>query len=157
MTDAIVTHWFQNKRKMTKNQRGSSFDSLIPSIICFSSAVIPEDSLPSNISTNHNNPDYENTSGEDEGHHQHHPTLSQQQQKSNISMIDVDSYDTSLLDPQLAAYRAIMSRMVPFRNNINGNNLSRHFVKQEPNFHPDESSREDVSISQSPSNDHSSP
>lgn len=117
---------------------------------------MPEDSIPLNIPNGNNNPDYENTSGEDEGHHhQHH----QQQQKLNIPIVDIDSYDTStsLLDPQLAAYRAIMSRMVPFANNINGNNLSRHFLKQEPNLNPDESSREDVSISQSSSNDHSSP
>ena len=29
VTDAIVTHWFQNKRKMAKSQRGISPSSLI--------------------------------------------------------------------------------------------------------------------------------
>lgn len=120
---------------------------------------MPEDSIPlnisnSNTSNNNNNHDYENTSGEDEGHTHH-----QQQPKSNVPMVDMDSYETStsLLDPQMAAYRAIMSRMVPFGNNINGNSLPHRFVKQEPTLNPDDSSVEDASISQSPSNDRLSP
>ncbi len=56
----------------------------------------------------------------------------------------------------MAAYRAIMSRMVPFANNINGNCSPRRFVKQEPILNQDESSQEDESNSQSPLNDHSS-
>lgn len=137
--------------------RNHSFTILFFSL----SASIPDDSIPlnisnSNTSNNNNNHDYENTSGEDEGHTHHHH---QQSSKSNIPIVDMDNYETStsLLDPQMAAYRAIMSRMVPFGNNINGNSLPHRFVKQEPTLNPDDSSREDASISQSPSNDRLSP
>ncbi len=54
----------------------------------------------------------------------------------------------------MAAYRAIMSRMVPFANNINGNSSPRRFVKQEPMLNQDDSSEEDESNSPSPLNDH---
>jgi predicted XRE-type DNA-binding protein len=136
VTDAIVTHWFQNKRKMTKSQRVS----------------IQEDSIPSNSNHNH---DFESTSGDDEVHIHHH----QQQQKSNVPVVDIDCFDTpaSLLDPQMAAYRAIMSRMVPFANNINGSNSLKRYVKQEPTLNQDESCHEDASDSQSPLNDRLSP
>jgi len=110
---------------------------------------IQEDSIPLNSNNNH---DYENTNGDDDIHHIHH-----QQQKSNIPVVDIDGFDTSsssLLDPQIAAYRAIMSRMVPFANNINGNGSPRRFVKQEPILNQDESSQDDESNSQSPLNDH---
>ncbi|CAF0753185.1 unnamed protein product [Adineta steineri] len=145
VTDAIVTHWFQNKRKMAKSQRVS----------------IQEDSIPLNISNSNNNHssamsmnDYENTNGDDDIHINHH-----QQQKSTIPVVDIDCFDTpaSLLDPQMAAYRAIMSRMVPFANNMNGNSSPRRFVKQEPILNQDDSSHGDESNSQSPLNDHLSP
>jgi hypothetical protein len=112
---------------------------------------IQEDSIPLNSNHNH---DFESTSGDDEVHIHPH-----QQQKSNVPVVDIDCFDTpaSLLDPQMAAYRAIMSRMVPFANNINGNNSSKHFVKQEPTLNQDESSHEDASDSQSSLNDHLSP
>ncbi|CAF1299785.1 unnamed protein product [Adineta ricciae] len=145
VTDAIVTHWFQNKRKMAKSQRAS----------------IQEESIPLTLGSNGNNhssnmliSDYENTNGGDDDLHTHH-----QQQKLNIPLLDIDCFDTpaSLLDPQMAAYRAIMSRMVPFANNINGNGSPRRFVKQEPILNQDESNQSDASNSQSPLNDHLSP
>ncbi len=79
-----------------------------------------------------------------------------QQHKSSVPIVDVDCYDTStsLLDPQMAAYRAIMSRMVPFANNVNGNNSPKRLVKQEPLHNQDESSHGDESNSSSPLNDH---
>ena len=94
--------------------------------------------------------DYENTNDDDDIH-MHHP-----QQKAAVPVMDLDGFDTpsSLLDPQLAAYRAIMSRMVPFANNINGSSSPRRFVKQEPMLNEDESSHGDDSSSQSPLNDH---
>ena len=109
---------------------------------------------------NHNTHDYESTNGDDDAHiHHHHQQQQQQQQKSNIPVVDIDCFDTpaSLLDPQMAAYRAIMSRMVPFANNINGNNSPKRYVKQEPTLNQDESSHEDTSDSQSPLNDRLSP
>ncbi|UJR28240.1 hypothetical protein I4U23_009490 [Adineta vaga] len=126
VTDAIVTHWFQNKRKMAKSQRVSS----------------QEDSIPLNISNNNSN---------------NHPSTMLMNDYENIN--DIDCFDTpaSLLDPQMAAYRAIMSRMVPFANNINGNSSPKRFVKQEPILNHDESSHGDDSNSQSPLNDHLSP
>ncbi|CAF3432851.1 unnamed protein product [Rotaria socialis] len=140
VTDAIVTHWFQNKRKMAKSQRVS----------------IHDDSMPLNIANNSNNQmsttnDFENMNGDDDLH--------MQQQKSIAPMGDVDCYDTSasLLDPQMAAYRAIMSRMVPFANNVNGINSPNRLVKQEPYHTHDESSHDDESNSSSPLNDHLSP
>ena len=84
----------------------------------------------------------------------------EQQQKAAVSVIDVDCYDTStsLLDPQMAAYRAIMSRMVPFANNVsNDHNSSKQLVKQEPFHTHDESSHGDESNSSSPLNDRLSP
>ncbi len=92
--------------------------------------------------------DYENMNGDDD--------LNISQQKSSIPIVDVDCYDTStsLLDPQMAAYRAIMSRMVPFANNVNGNNSPKRLVKQEPFHIQEESSHEDESNSSSPLNDH---
>ncbi len=79
--------------------------------------------------------------------------------KIEYTVVDIDCFDTpsSLLDPQMAAYRAIMSRMVPFGNNINGNGSPKRFVKQEPLLNQDESSPDDESNSQSPLNDHLSP
>ncbi|CAF2405399.1 unnamed protein product [Rotaria sp. Silwood2] len=140
VTDAIVTHWFQNKRKMAKSQRVS----------------IHDESMPLNITNNSNNHmsttnDFENMNGDDDLHIQ--------QQKSNVPIVDVDCYDTStsLLDPQMAAYRAIMSRMVPFANNVNGNNSPKRLVKQEPFHTQDESSHDDESNCSSPLNDHLSP
>ena len=59
--------------------------------------------------------DFENINGdEDVNIHQQ-----AQPQKSAVPIVDMDYYETpsSLLDPQMAAYRAIMSRMVPFANN----------------------------------------
>ncbi|CAF4528885.1 unnamed protein product [Rotaria sp. Silwood1] len=140
VTDAIVTHWFQNKRKMAKSQRVS----------------IHDESMPLNITNNSNNHlsttnDFENMNSDDDLHIQ--------QQKSTVPIVDVDCYDTStsLLDPQMAAYRAIMSRMVPFANNVNGNNSPKRLVKQEPFHTQDESSHGDDSNSSSPLNDHLSP
>jgi hypothetical protein len=68
----------------------------------------------------------------------------------------MDCFDssTSSLDPQMAAYRAIMSRMVPFANHVNGHSSSKCFVKQEPVLTHDESSPSEDSTSQSPSNEH---
>jgi uncharacterized ubiquitin-like protein YukD len=101
------------------------------------------------ISTTH---DYENMNGDEDDLHI-------PQQKSTVPIVDVDCYDTStsLLDPQMAAYRAIMSRMVPFANNVNGNNSPKRLVKQEPVHNQDESSHGDESNSSSPLNDHLSP
>jgi hypothetical protein len=137
VTDAIVTHWFQNKRKMAKSQRVS----------------IHDDSMSLGLTNNSNNHlsitnDYENMNGDDDLHVQQH--------KSSVPIVDVDCYDTStsLLDPQMAAYRAIMSRMVPFANNVNGNNSPKRLVKQEPLPNQDESSHGDESNSSSPLNDH---
>lgn len=93
--------------------------------------------------------DYENINGDDDSH--------VQQQKSSVPIVDIDCYDTStsLLDPQMAAYRAIMSRMVPFANHINGNNSSpKRLVKQEPLHIQDESNPGDESNSSSPMHDH---
>ena len=120
--------------------------------------------MPLNISNGNNNNhsstislnDYENTNGNDDDIHIHHHHQ-QQQQKSNVPVVDIDCFDTpsSLLDPQMAAYRAIMSRMVPFGNNINGNSSPKRFVKQEPILNQDESSPDDdESNSESPLNDH---
>ena len=91
--------------------------------------------------------DYENMNGDDDSHVQQH--------KSSVPIVDVDCYDTStsLLDPQMAAYRAIMSRMVPFANHINGNNSPKRLVKQEPIHNADESSHGDESNGSSPLND----
>jgi hypothetical protein len=128
---------------------------------------IQEDSMPLNISNGNNNHsstllmnDFENTNGNDDDIHIHHHQQ-QQQQKSNVPVVDIDCFDTSssLLDPQLAAYRAIMSRMVPFANNINGSSSSKRYVKQEPILNQDESSHDDnddddESNSESPLNDH---
>ncbi len=99
--------------------------------------------------------DYENMNGDDDLHiHQQQP-----QQKLAVPIVDIDCYDTStsLLDPQMAAYRAIMSRMVPFANNVNGTNSPKRLVKQEPLHNQDESSHDDESNSSSPLNDHLSP
>ena len=92
--------------------------------------------------------DYENINADEEFH--------LQQQKSSVPIVDVDCYDTStsLLDPQMAAYRAIMSRMVPFANHINGHNSPKRLVKQEPVHIADESNHDDESNSSSPLNDH---
>ncbi|CAF2963521.1 unnamed protein product [Rotaria sp. Silwood2] len=148
VTDAIVTHWFQNKRKMTKSQRVSIQEESIPLSLSNSS-----NNHPSTMSMN----DFENTNGDDDIHIPHHHQ--QQLQKSAVPVVDIDCFDTSssLLDPQMAAYRAIMSRMVPFTNNINGNSSPKRFVKQEPILNQDESSQGDESNSQSPLNDHLSP
>ena len=103
--------------------------------------------------------DFENTNSDDDGHIHHYQLQQQQQQqqqKSTTSVIDMDSFDTSnsLFDSQIAAYRAIMSRMAPFTHNINSNNSSKRFVKQEPILNQDESSYGAESNSQSPLNDH---
>jgi hypothetical protein len=162
VTDAIVTHWFQNKRKMTKSQRGIYIYYLINhrSSSNLFSVSIHEDLIPLNISNNSNHHpstttsnDFENINSDDDIHIHHHH-LQQQQQKPTIPVVDIDCFDTSSLDPQMAAYRAIMSRMVPFANNINGNGSPKRFVKQEPILTQDESSEEDESNSQSPLNDH---
>ena len=145
---------------------------------CLSSVPVsvPDDSMPltmmSNNSNNHLSAtnDFENLGSDDDLHaaqpqlHLHHQQqqqhqLQQQQQKSTVPVMDVDCYDTSasLLDPQMAAYRAIMSRMVPFANNINGNNSPKRLIKQEPLNNQDESSQGDDSSSSSPLNDRLSP
>lgn len=116
---------------------------------------IHDDSLTLNMSNNNHlstTNDYENMNGDDDLQHI-------QQQKSTVPIVDVDCYDTStsLLDPQMAAYRAIMSRMVPFANNVNGNNSPNRLVKQEPYHNQDDSSHGDESDSSSPLNDHLSP
>ena len=143
-----------------------------PSACLFSVTVsVHDDSMPltmmSNNSNNHLSAtnDFENL-GSDDDLHAAQPQLHlpqqlhlQQQQKSTVPVMDVDCYDTSasLLDPQMAAYRAIMSRMVPFANNINGNNSPKRLVKQEPLNNQDESSQGDDSSSSSPLNDRLSP
>jgi hypothetical protein len=139
---------------MTKSQRGYSINSILFIVHhLFILVSIQEDSIPSNSNHNH---DFESTSGDDEVHIHHQQ---QQQQKSNVPVVDIDCFDTpaSLLDPQMAAYRAIMSRMVPFANNINGSNSLKRYVKQEPTLNQDESCHEDASDSQSPLNDRLSP
>jgi len=140
VTDAIVTHWFQNKRKMAKSQRISVHDESMP--LTLSTNGISNFSIPN---------DYENMNADDELH--------VSQDKSTLPMNDGDCYETStsLLDPQLAAYRAIMSRMIPFANSINGTNSPKRLIKQEPLPNPDESSHGDESNSSSPLNDHLSP
>jgi len=109
--------------------------------------------MPLNIGNNHisTTNDFENMNGDDD--------LDISQQKSTVPTVDVDCYDTStsLLNPQMAAYRAIMSRMVPFGDNVNGNNSPKRLVKQEPLHIQDESSHGDESNSSSPLNDHLSP
>jgi hypothetical protein len=116
-----------------------------------------DESMPISNSSNHlsSTNDFENVNGDDDSHGQHH----QIQQKSIGSIGDVDCYDasTSLLDPQLAAYRAIMSRMIPFANHINGNNSPRRHIKQEPLNNADESSQGNESDSSSPIDQQSSP
>jgi hypothetical protein len=111
-----------------------------------------------NYSNNHISTinDFENMNGDDDLHVQQQQ---QQQQKSAMPIVDADCYDTStsLLDPQMAAYRAIMSRMVPFANNVNGINSPKRLVKQEPFHTQNESSHSDESASSSPLNDHLSP
>jgi len=157
VTDAIVTHWFQNKRKMAKSQRVSVHD----------------DSISMNLSSNSNNHlsstnDFENVHSDDDVHvHSNHGA-----QKAFGALADIDCYDlsssTSLLDPQLAAYRAIMSRMIPFANHMNGNNRSPHrnstsnangssVVKQEAMTNADESSQDNESNVSSPIGEHSTP
>lgn len=99
--------------------------------------------------------DYENINSDEDVHiHQQ-----AQPQKSAVPIVDMDCYDTSssLLDPQMAAYRAIMSRMVPFANNVNGIHSPKRLVKQEPYQNADESSRDDESNSSSPLNEQLSP
>jgi hypothetical protein len=141
---------------MAKSQRGIficlSSKSHIRFFLCLGS--IHDDSLSSSMMNNHipTTHDFENMNSDDELH-------VHQQQKSTIPVVDVDCYDTSasLLDPQMAAYRAIMSRMVPFANNVNGINSPKRLVKQEPFHTQDESSHGDESDSSSPLNDHLSP
>ena len=119
-------------------------------------ASVQDDSLQLTISNSNNTHDYENGNGSEDDVHISHSS----QQKNNMPAIDIDSFEpssASLLDPQMAAYRAIMSRMVPFGNNINGTNSSRRYVKQEPILNHDESSPEDGSNSQSSLNDRLSP
>ena len=98
---------------------------------------------PSNGSTN----DVENTGGADglHLHHLHHRNA--HERKSSVSAADIDCFrgSTSTLDPQLAAYRAIMSRMVPFASHDNGHRLSRRFIKHEPMSNPIEPSDDDDS------------
>ena len=94
--------------------------------------------------------DFENLNADDDVHVEN--------QRKTIA--DSDCYDTStsLLDPQLAAYRAIMSRMVPFANHLNGNNSPKRAIKQGTFNNPDESSQDNESnSSSSPLNDHLSP
>jgi len=156
VTDAIVTHWFQNKRKMAKSQRSTTIQfNSIDSYLSFLVSVHDE-SMPLTLSTNGISSfsipnDYENMNADDELH--------VSQDKSTLPMNDGDCYETStsLLDPQLAAYRAIMSRMIPFANSINGTNSPKRLIKQEPLPNPDESSHGDESNSSSPLNDHLSP
>ncbi|CAF1083460.1 unnamed protein product, partial [Adineta ricciae] len=145
VTDAIVTHWFQNKRKMAKSQRASIHDESLPY------------GLSNNNSNNHLSAmnDFENINGdEDVNIHQQ-----AQPQKSAVPIVDMDYYETpsSLLDPQMAAYRAIMSRMVPFANNVNGIHSPKRLVKQEPFQNADESSQGEESNSSSPLNEQLSP
>ncbi|CAF3943279.1 unnamed protein product [Adineta steineri] len=130
---------------------------------------VHDDSMPLGLSNNGSNHistinDFENMNDDDDSHVQqlqppHHPQH-QHQHKPTVPIVDGDYYDTSnsLLDPQMAAYRAIMSRMVPFANNVNGNNSPKRLVKQEP-YHnqDDDSSHGDESNSSSPLNDHLSP
>ncbi|UJR21237.1 hypothetical protein I4U23_024332 [Adineta vaga] len=148
VTDAIVTHWFQNKRKMAKTQRVSIHDESM-------SYGLSNNNNNNNNSNNHISTinDFENINGDDDVH------IQPQAQKSAVPIVDMDCYDTSssLLDPQMAAYRAIMSRMVPFGNNVNGIHSPKRFVKQEPYQNPDESSRGEESNSSSPLNEQLSP
>ena len=126
------------------------------SLLRFSSYVqvsVHDESMPMNNSNHHlsSTNDYENL------HNDADAPL--HQRKSAAPLIDVDCYDTptSLLDPQLAAYRAIMSRMVPFANHVNGHNSPQRHIKQEPLNDPDDSSQGDGSDSSSPLHDHLSP
>lgn len=132
-----------------------------------------DDSLSMSLSNNSNNHlstanDFENLNGDDDAHAHAHQTT----QKALNSLVDIDCYDpssSSLLDPQLAAYRAIMSRMIPFANHINGNNpspqrtsslataASASAVKQEPLNNADESSQDNESNDSSPIHDQASP
>lgn len=139
----------------------------IPRLILFS-ASLQEDSISLNNANHHPSTlpsnDYENINNDDDVHMHHHPHLhphhSQHhlaQRKSSLSIAaDMDVFDVSntQLEPQIAAYRAIMSRMVPFSNHINGRHSPKSFVKQEPVLSQDDSSRGDDSNSHSPSNDH---
>lgn len=129
-------------------------------LICFDILFLVsthDESMPLCMTNNSNHHmsvanDFENMNGDDDLH--------VQQQKSTVPIVDTDYYDTSsssLLDPQMAAYRAIMSRMVPFANNVNGNNSPKRLVKQEPYHAQDDSSHGDESDSSSPLNDHLSP
>lgn len=93
--------------------------------------------------------DFENINSDDDPH----------VRKSAGSAYEMDFYDTSasLLDPQMAAYRAIMSRMVPFANNVNGTHSPKRLIRQEPYPNPDESSRGDESNGSSTLNEPLSP
>lgn len=134
---------------------------------------VHDDSISMNLSSNSNNHlsstnDFENVHSDDDVHvHSNQGT-----QKAFGALADIDCYDlsssTSLLDPQLAAYRAIMSRMIPFANHMNGNNRSPHrnstsnangssVVKQEAMTNADESSQDNESNVSSPIGEHSTP
>ena len=110
---------------------------------------------PSNGPTN----DVENTGVDDSVHLHHHHHRHPHERKSSVSAGDIDSFrgSPSTLDPQMAAYRAIMSRMVPFASHVNGHGSSRRFIKQEPMSTPIEPSDDDDSDdsrSPSPVHDH---
>ena len=150
---------------MAKSQRGKFLlvnNYIFDNTYCLHCFVVSihDDSMSLTVTNNSNNHisttnDFENMNGDDDLHVQQ-----EQQQKAAVSVIDVDCYDTStsLLDPQMAAYRAIMSRMVPFAHNVSkDHNSSKQLVKQEPLHTQDESSHGDESNSSSPLNDHLSP
>ena len=142
------------------------FDRRFDSSSSFFSRLVSvhDDSISINLSNNSNNHlsstnDFENLNGDDDVHVQ----SNQGAQKAFGPLADIDCYDfsssTSLLEPQLAAYRAIMSRMIPFANHINGNNRSPQrnstsVVKEEPLTNADESSQDNESNVSSPMVEH---
>lgn len=98
--------------------------------------------------------DYENGHVEDESHQNHRPL---QKSPGNGPGVETFEQQNSTLDPQIAAYRAIMSRMVPFGCHRNERFSPKRFLKQEAHLNREESSHEDDSSSQSPLQDHLSP
>ena len=158
-----------NERWRKVNEVDSSDSFAFDPSASFSSisASLQEDSISLNNSSSHpstlTSNDYENINTDDDIHihHHHHPSHPHSShhhlapRKSSFSTGDIDGFDTSNmpLEPQLAAYRAIMSRMVPFSNHVNGQHSPKRFIKQEPVLTQDDSSRGDDSNSHSPSNE----
>ncbi|CAF0756817.1 unnamed protein product [Didymodactylos carnosus] len=136
VTEQIVTHWFQNKRKMTKR---ANQDEHLPITNTEGSSLTSVNDCGTL--------EYDNNSNEDE--HDSPNSLSPSNinnnssgtNTANKSKLDVSLSETNndeCLDPtQLAAYRAIMSRM-SFLDPIKTTSSSS-YIKQEPYENPNSS------------------